>query len=429
MRTGFLAPAVLACVALSGTAGATTYYVSALKGRDGNSGLRAATAFKTLQHASSVTRPGDTVLIMSGTYVNPAPGDNVLLVTRSGAAGKWITYEAALGQHPVLHYANSWAAVSIDANYVIIKGLEISGNADSVTYAYAKSQSRNLLNPLTNGDGIDVVSNTTTTHHVTLLDNVIHDVSGGGIAVQDADYITIQGNIVYNTSWWSPYGDSGISVYEQRGIDNVTGYKTFIIDNVTYGNDEYFPCMCRNYQSISDGNGIIVDDNLNTQSNNIPYGGRTLVAYNVSYDNGGSGLHAYSSQHVDFINNTAYHNDTIATPAEGQIFSDTGNDINITNNILFASAGVHVTSNQSNTSTVAEDYNMFWSNGALILPGSIGAHDIKANPLFVAPSAGNFTLSPRSPALGSAAPVVIRGTLPSGLSTGIIETHRDRGAY
>ena len=57
---------------------------------------------------------------------------------------------------------------------------------------------------------------------------------------------------------------------------------------------------------LSDGNGMIVDDNRNTQdgSTHIPYTGRFLVAGDLSYRNGGSGMHAFSSDRVDFINNT-----------------------------------------------------------------------------------------------------------------------------
>ena len=48
---------------------------------------------------------------------------------------------------------------------------------------------------------------------------------GNGIETQNADYVSVIGNTIYNTAHWSPYGDSAISLYEIRDIDAVTCYK------------------------------------------------------------------------------------------------------------------------------------------------------------------------------------------------------------
>ena len=424
------APAV-AAVSAPVVARATTWYVGAGAGRDANSGRTATSAFATLQHAESVTAPGDTVAILNGTYTNTAAGGNILDITRSGTASAWITYEAAAGQHPVLAFTDSWAAINLVANYVAIEGLTITGNARTVTLAYGQSQDRNLLNPITNGDGIDVSpSAASATHHILLEGNTIHDVPGNGIEVYGADYVTIEGNTIYDTSWWSPYGDSAISLYESRDSDAATTYKNFIVGNTTYGNAEYFPCSCRDYASISDGNGIIIDDNENTQANNVAYHGRTLIALNVSYGNGGSGIHAYASQHVDIVDNTAYGNNTTGSINEGQIFSNTGSDINITNNILEAPPGKSVITNVANSATVVDSYNLFWStSGKPVLPIKLGVHDLESNPMFVAPTAGNFALTLGSPAIRTGAAVVLTGALPAPLTTSLIAAHNDRGAY
>ena len=46
----------------------TTYYVSSQIGNDGNVGTSAAAPFASLQVAANHTAPGDTVLVMNGTY-------------------------------------------------------------------------------------------------------------------------------------------------------------------------------------------------------------------------------------------------------------------------------------------------------------------------------------------------------------------------
>ena len=60
----------------------------------------------------------------------------------------------------------------------------------------------------------------------------------------------------------------------------------------------------------SDGNGIIVDDFLNSQSKHPAgsYSFPTLVENNLSYRNGGRGVHIFLSENVVVRNNTCCHN-------------------------------------------------------------------------------------------------------------------------
>ena len=421
---------LLPLLSAPGLAIGKTYYVSATTGSNSHSGLTPSAPLATIQYAEGLTKPGDVVSIMNGTYTNAEAGGNVLNITRSGTAAAPIIYEAYPGQHPLLSFTNSWAAILVSANYITIEGLEVAGNAATITQAYATTQMRNLTNALTNGDGIDVEpasDSQPTVHHVTLQNLIVHDVPGGGIEVHYADYVTVQNNVVYNTSHWSPYGDSGISVYEAKDIDSNTGYKIQVLNNTTFNNSENVPCVDRNFLSISDGNGIIIDDNRHTQDGGVAYHGRTLVAYNVSFGNGGSGVHAYSSQHVDILNNTAYGNDTLATPTQGQIFSNSGSDVNIVDNIMDAPAGILETASNLNTATVVEDYNVLWNaSGPLMTPSVRGAHDLVANPQFVSPAAGNFALLPTSPARNSAEAALLRAkSVPAAVAVAV---SADRGA-
>ena len=425
-----LAPWLLSGLVLApGASSARTLFVSALIGSNANAGTSTVRPFKTIQYAAGLTMPGDTVMVMAGTYTNDSPGGNVLFVNRSGTASAPITFEAYIGQRPVLQFANSWAAIRVSANYIVLSGFEIVGNSASITSAYGLSQARNLANPLTNGDGIDVdqPSPNVTPHHVTIENMIIHDVPGGGIAADNADYVTIENNLIYNTSNWSPYGDSAISVYEPADVDASTGYKILIERNTTYNNAELVPCACRNFTAISDGNGIIMDDTTGTQGNNIRYHGRTLITGNISFGNGGSGIHAYSSQHIDILNNTAYDNNLTPTIDEGQIFSDTGADINIIDNILSAPAGKVITSSNANATTVSEDYNVLWNiSGRLVPPAVPGRHDILADPLFTNAASGVFTLKAGSPARNSAESAPQRAAAMPAVSA--LVQNSDRGA-
>ena len=77
----------------------TTYYVSSEIGSDNNAGTSAAAPLETLQAAANHTAPGDTVLVMNGTYTG---GDPVLNITTGGTASAPITFAAAPGETPSL---------------------------------------------------------------------------------------------------------------------------------------------------------------------------------------------------------------------------------------------------------------------------------------------------------------------------------------
>ena len=105
----------------------------------------------------------------------------------------------------------------------------------------------------------------------------------------------------------------------------------YIINNVTYNNSQMIPTHGTG-GVISDGEGIIVDDNSNDQTNNLKHVGTTLVENNVSYANGGPGILDYDSSNVDVLYNTTYHNETSGIhPFD--VYTDDAKNAIIENNI------------------------------------------------------------------------------------------------
>jgi hypothetical protein len=372
------------------------YYVSA-NGRDSNSGLSSTSAFKTIQTAANLTNPGDTVLMMNGLY----PG---VEIDRSGKANAWITYKAYPKHHPKIQLQkNSWNGVLIHhgASYIEINGLEIIGNNPSITLDYAVSQMKNSLNPLTSGNGISIEGraehSTGHPHHIRILYNQVHDCGGGGISAIETDYVTIDGNQVFNNAWYSPYGQSGISLLHNWRFDRHTGYKMSIVNNKIYNNRQYIPWLVTG--KITDGNGVIIDDTRNTYNSNSTLGaypGRTLVENNITYKNGGSGIHTYNSDHVDIIRNTAYLNNQSPEINEGQIFANMSSDVKILRNILYAPDRKYINANNQNKN-VTYDHNVY-ANSTLIKVK--GPNDILGDPKFINPSIADFRLQANSLAIG-----------------------------
>jgi parallel beta-helix repeat protein len=424
---------------------ATDYYVDASKADDLGAGTSTATAKKTLQAAANLALGvGDVVYVRSGIYTTSGSGA-VLSINKSGNQFGYLTFKNYPNESPIIEFS-AWNGIEITegASYVEINGFEIKGfrgTLDNRTVARAEAQYATYstcgtlsVNSLYNGNGITVkdVSNKTITdnsHHIKIVNCKVHDCGGGGIQVSGGDYITIEDNVVYNNAWYSVYANSGISIYQPYNSDGATGYKIIIQRNQSYGNDSKVKWQvgCK----FSDGNGIIIDDTRNGQ-NTSSYGvyqGKTLVANNITYNNGGSGIHAFASNNVDIVFNVSYLNGQRSVYNDGGIYANTTTNVQILNNIIVGIAGKNINSNYSNTAQTV-NYNLFYQGNN---PSVSGVNDLKAtNPLFINastdPSVADFRLSSNSPAINTATNFSAVTTDFTGAAR-LFGSAPDRGAY
>ena len=361
---------------------ATNYYVDAVNGNNGNSGTNPGLAFKTIPTAAALTNAGDTVFIMAGSY---AP----FTISRPGNATAQIVYTNFPGNTPqIVSTSSTYITVTVapGANYVTVNGLVVIGygvnlSLDADTAAAqaaivcapgATSTTNVTFIPKYNGSGINIGGSAVITHHVVISNNIVHDCAAVGIGIGYSDYITIDGNTVYNNSWYTPYGTSGISFGNSLNYDNnITTYRNVVKNNVCYGNRLYV--LWRGSCTISDGNGIIID---------IPqtgYNGKQLVVNNVCYNNGGSGIHTINNNHVDFINNTAYLNSASPTNGGSAIYAYGSDDVKFYNNILVSRPGKTV-NRCPNSTNVIYDYNVYYGGSVL---NYVGTHSLIQDPVFV----------------------------------------------
>ena len=418
-----------------------TFYVSG-SGSDSNDGLTTSTAFLTLQHAESVTQPGDTVYAMNGTYTNSCSGCDVLDITTPGTANSWITFKAYPGQTPTISF-NGWAGVFFEptAAYVEVNGFTIVGNNANVTLAGALAQSTTNPDPAYNGNCVsaDGRNGTATVrpNHIRIINNIISECGGAGVGTAWSDYVTISGNTIFNSAWYSIYGASAISTWEDWNSDSGTGYKMFISGNRIYANLQEVPTAGPGV--ILDGEAIIIDSTRNSAYNPAndplpPYTGRTLIANNVIYNNGSSAVEVFESDHVDVVNNSSYQN--VTNPplsGRGEMDLNQTSDVNVINNIFYSTTGQNpVASVPATTSSIMLNYNLYY-NGSNAGDVPNGANDLTGNPLYVDPADADplnvlLTVSPTSPAVGA-------GTSHLAPSTDFAGNPRpgptgyDRGAY
>ncbi len=393
---------------------ATNYYVSSKNGNDKYDGVSPRVPKKTIQSAANLTKPGDTVFVMNGTYSNECPSCNVVEVLNSGTSNNYIIYKNYPNHHPVIKF-NGWAGISIiNTSYIKIFGFEVHGESQSISLKAALNQEKSCRNksgdyePVYNGNGIAISGkNGGHPHHIVVEQNIVHNCGGGGISAAQADYVTFQDNLVYDNSWYTLFGSSGISFYQFWNYDYKEDYHNFIRRNKCFNNRSYVPWvkLCE----ITDGNGIIIDDFKNKQngSKSGAYKGRTLVENNVCWYNGGTGIHTFQSAHVDIMNNTAYCNSQSMELNAGQILAGLSDDIKIVNNILVSDHQNIINSNYSNTNiTYLNNLHYNITNPGLsraVLSNSSCISGL--DPMFVKPGKNikaNFNLSGNSPAINRA---------------------------
>ena len=425
---------------------ATNWYVSPT-GCDTANGHSPITALRTLQRAADATAPGDTVFVMDGTYTS----DNYLVlgISRPGRPNAWINWRPYSGAKPILRGgALNWDVVRFmsTAAYISFSGFKIIGNDANVTLAQAQSAEGDPgHHPEVNGNCITVTNRGGTKaehpHHITISNNIVSACPGGGISTIQADYITISGNTVFDNSWYSAYGTSGISTlsnFDTDPADRSTPYKFVITGNTVYGNQEFIPWLAYNPPTITDGEGIIIDSNKNSaypggHVDTPPYGGRTLIANNVVYANGSAAIEVFQSAHVDIVNNSTYGN--VRTPVEtgrGELNLNIATDVNAVNNIFESATGQNPFVLLSPcTGGCVFDYNLYFGGTNKIGGVEQGQHDIYADPLYTNPAAPrlgevNLKLKQGSPAVGSGASKLAPST---DLDGNPRSAKIDRGAY
>ncbi|MEU7905828.1 right-handed parallel beta-helix repeat-containing protein [Actinoplanes sp. NPDC049118] len=369
-------------------------------GNDKADGLSPATALRTLQRAADLTQPGDTVVIGDGTY--SAPGKQFVLgIKRSGTAGKWITYAAAPGARPKIEAAG-WQGVAINARYITVAGLTVHGPTDRLTEKQ-KNAARNgdQRDPMINTNCIAVSEpfgggESTYPHHVRVHGNTVSGCPLVGISAMHADHVEVSNNLAFGNSNWSPFGGSGISLFQAWNSDGGAGYKMIVRGNVTRDNGSFVKCGCSGFKTITDGGGIIIDSFDNRDAKiRTPYRGRTLVENNITHDNGARGINVFRSDHVDVVNNTVYHNGRQPSIQDNMSVTK-AHDVKVVNNILVSPGSGITAASQSSSTGVTFDSNIIVGRTNVTDP-----HKLTGDPKLAGPDRDDFRLSDGSPAIDS----------------------------
>ena len=392
------------------TASNKKYYVKA--GPTNGNGLSPATPFNTIQAAQELVQPGDSVFVMAGTYQNTGTNDAVV-IRRTGTPTNWIVFTNYQNDRPKISF-NGYQGFNLvpGAAYIKIQGFDIEGNNANITLPQATTQPGSCdnptgtPNPVFNGNGISLNGRTggnVRPHHVVIANNTVHDCPGGGVITIESDYVTVENNTVYNNSWYTIFGTSGISFLNGWNYDNNTDTPKMIVrNNVCYGNRLFVKWItggvCR---GITDGNGIILDNNNNqfgTTNPNGAYNGKFLIENNVCYQNGGRGVNINYSDNATVRNNTFYQN--AASPEITSEFAMRYSaSVRIYNNIFYTRSD-KATGAPVNSANLLQSNNLTF--GGTDTPFFTGPQSLTGvDPQFVDAANGNFQLMATSPAVNA----------------------------
>src|SRR6202046_5328374 len=301
------------------------FYV-ATTGNNSNPGTQAS-PWQTIQNADSASREaGDCINVAPGTYEA-----NVLLEHGGNAPTPtgYIAYrcETLDGCHVLAPGSGHLWGIKQPANFVVIDGFEIDGNNALVANGVADA--------CIGSDG-DTYGTGNSSHHIWVLNNILHDCNLAGISFNNKEWYYVINNTIDHNSWTSGFQGSGLGFVVVQCVESgnsacasgstyAGGTGTYVpsgmdltyappFHNVVKGNNVFDnmiaatnPVGCGAH---TDGNGIIMDTFLDETTLTLVYPFQTLITGNVSYDNGGRGIHVFRTSNVTVANNTVYGNGT-----------------------------------------------------------------------------------------------------------------------
>ncbi len=423
------------------------WYIDQNSGNNSNTGSSLSNALKSLDYAleSQLIKAGDTVYIV-GMYQNKNYNNGDIWKTENtikinslhGSKENYITIKAFDDNTILKGDAESIIRI-INSSYIKIEDFEIYGEVENIPLQTAKKYQfiykdesgkinyrvppnasneeianlklpvlKNISRPsYTNTKGIYISKS----EHIVISNNHIHHMPGTGLRAAKSDYIDIVANEINDCSRKSYSGTHALVIHSSKSIDNNYGYKIKILrNNIHHNYNEIFswsPKKTFITPHIDEGKGISL------QKNSLENGwkhGRILVANNLSYWNGFSGLHNNQGVRIDFINNTVYFNsytNSISSNGEGGgknigISSSGGDDIKIINNIV-----VSDTKLKGFAISIAKTTNLLILNNLVTGKQNpdiekIQKDTIVADPLFVDALEFNFQLRKTSLAIDKA---------------------------
>ncbi|WP_203258841.1 T9SS type A sorting domain-containing protein [Hyunsoonleella ulvae] len=410
--------------------------------------------YGTIKHAGDQANPGDTVFVRAGTYQNSDFGDNDIwtgepvarLSNINGTASDYITFIPYQNEQVIIEFDGIYGFLIQNSSYLKIYNFIFDGIADNITQQEAEDawglykDTNGVIHDLETEMGIDIndpsiigtsidqpsssdgsiekpieyngralVANKS--HHIEFTGNTIRNVPSAAIRAQQSDYITISNNKVYDNTFWTTQGVGAITVSEAtvRPLgDTYTGTKIVITQNEVYQNENrlisWNPNKTFVHFEIDEGSGIFLTRNKNTYVH-----GSMLIANNLSYKNGASGIVCHHTNRATIEHNTVFDNATTNHAKPGGIGVNASDDVKILSNISYSKSNKWALGILAEpvTNLVLDSNIVFNNSGSTNVIRSTTSNPLtsgwnETNPLFIDENNYDFSLSNSSTAIDNA---------------------------
>tara|TARA_B110000008_G_scaffold193316_1_gene191974 strand:- start:313 stop:1959 length:1647 start_codon:yes stop_codon:yes gene_type:complete len=271
---------------------------------------------------------------------------------------------------------------------------------------------------------------------------VVYNTPGSGIRFNDSDYITIENNTVYNTTWWTSSASSAVVYAESISSegDNGSDIKMIMRGNIIYNNWNRIPFYVT---QLPDNNGnvggnygtasqdyILDGQGLYVTRSDPDYAGIFLFENNICVNNGKNGINFDHSDSASAIyrNNTLYFNgvhNIIQMQEHGELLHVGNNKVagikangvlnaTVVNNIIVTRDNEYSALAFNDITGTRLAVNNIFQNGTYAWPATVDNNLVNVDPLFVsAPTTVNglieisitdFSLTSNSPAINAGNP-------------------------
>jgi hypothetical protein len=378
------------------TAASSTFYVSP-RGNDANPGTQSA-PWKTIGKAAATLRPGDTAILMDGTYTEPE-----IAFKTSGTATRPITVRAQNKHRAILSSTSGCNPnISIYASYVTIEDIRsviapsnvpcaTHNSADGTGVRCWDSSAATVSSPSTGYVGCVVrgmlfEGSSARSHAVKVSQDFafVEDcVAFSGIEAFDAYGAVVRNNLIVGGDAW------GSSLVAKGGVRNFQAYNNIV-----------------RVRSVG-GVGLVLGGITGTQwlyDSSSGMEAYNSVAYNnvVINESGGAAdaLGMMGAQDSALFNNVVIGGALMLRP--GYTATQCANPV-IKNNI-FVCSGAEARGGWAYSGTLGLDYNNFYD--CADVPKQ--QHAILGNPMFVDPRS-DWHLRPGSPAIQKGTAITVTG--------------------
>jgi parallel beta-helix repeat protein len=250
----------------------------------------AARPFCLIGEAAAVARPGQRVVVASGTY------NEVVTVRRSGTRQAPIVFSAAPNANVVLSgrvrgqpengaagfhvWGKHWVTVNgFDITYAKHYGIDVQNSSHiRLTDNHVSRSGAPKLGFGQSGIYLEHVSDSLVSENT-----IEHNTNYGINVVGGSTRVVIEGNVSFDNARGYERAASGIRLYASPGNS--------LLANVVYGNED---------------SGIELDHSRGA-----------VIRRNVSFENGDHGFDVYQSPGATITNNVAYSNMTTGIDVEG----------------------------------------------------------------------------------------------------------------